>query len=497
MNFHLIMDFAHELVEFVKEWYWIPLLILYFGVISTILIENRNPTKTISWVLVIVFLPFLGLLLYYLFGQKFNKVRRIKRVNQAQAVRLKKEWQSLEPYMEKDIARIKERIGNLSRVFIFLKNERLSSPTTGNRVQLLINGEQKFSELLSSLTNAKHSIHVEYYIYELDDIGSAILDILNKKAEEGVVVRLMVDSIGSSAMVKRMKRFKKTKILFKPFMPVNFTSLANSNYRNHRKIVVVDGEVGYVGGINISDRYINQSESSSTRFWRDTSVKIEGPAVNMLQVGFWNSWNLADGHPFLLHEGYLRSIPLEKKCGDASVSFVSSDPASLGPYNMEAILIAIGEADKKIQLVTPYYIPSDELATALQVAAAAGIEVELMLPKKSDSYIVQHASLSFIKPLLERGVKVYFYTKGFIHAKTISIDEKLSFIGTVNLDIRSFYINYEIAAVISDAALCRQLDRQFETDKMSCERITLTKWKRRKTWKRGLDSVCRLLAPLL
>ncbi|KGE15801.1 phospholipase D/transphosphatidylase [Sphingobacterium deserti] len=492
-----VMEHLQPILEFIQHWYWIPLLLFYFGVISTILIENRNPTKTISWVLVIVFLPIMGLLLYYLFGQKFNKVKRIKRINQAQAIRLKKEWQHLEPYMEEDILHIATKIGSLSRVFTFLKNERLSSPTVGNKVALLINGEAKFPALLGSIRAAKHSIHLEYYIFELDGIGLQVLNALEAKAGEGVQVRLLVDSFGSPDLIKYMAKQAQSKILFKPFMPVTFTSLANSNYRNHRKIAVIDAAVGYVGGINISDRYINSEEGNNDAYWRDTAVKIEGPAINMLQIGFWNSWNLADGRPFLLSDGYLRSIPSDEKRGEAATSFVSSDPASAAPYNMEAILTAIGEADKKIQLVTPYYIPSDELATALQVAAAAGLQVELMLPEKSDSYIVQHASLSFIKPLLERGVQVYFYKKGFIHAKTINIDGKLSFIGTVNLDTRSFYINYEVAAVISDPELCSQLENQFDLDKLDSERMTLREWKKRKAWKRGLDSVCRLLAPLL
>ncbi|MFD1771101.1 cardiolipin synthase [Sphingobacterium suaedae] len=491
-----MMETVHLVLSFIKQWYWIPLLALYLGVISTILIENRNPTKTISWVLVIVFLPVVGLIFYYLFGQKFRKVKRIKRVNHAQAIRLKKEWEGLEPYMEEDIRRIRERIGDLSRVFTFLKNERLSSPTIGNHVELLINGEQKFPDILETLKQARHSIHLEYYIFELDRIGLELLNILEERAQSGVFVRLLVDSFGSPALVKYLSTSTQTKILFKAFMPVTFTSLANSNYRNHRKIAVIDGKVAYVGGINISDRYIN-ADTNTHVYWRDTSLKIEGPAVNMLQISFWNSWNLADGRPFLLNEGYLHRIPFEEKKGNAAVTFVSSDPGSNGPYNMEAILMGMGEADKKIQLVTPYYIPSDELATALQIAAAAGIEVELMLPERSDSYIVQHASLSFIKPLLERGVKVYFYKRGFIHAKTINIDGKLSYIGTVNLDTRSFYINYEIAAIVSDERLCRQLEEQFEVDKQNCEMMTLVEWKKRKTWKRGLDSICRLLAPLL
>lgn len=491
------MEVFNSFLLFLKEWYWIPVLLLYIGMISTILIENRNPAKTMAWIMVIVFLPIIGLLIYYFFGQQFSKVKEIKKGNHMQHLRMEKEWRRLLPYMRKDMEQIRERIGNLSRVFTFLKNERLSSPTVGNRVKLFTNGEEKFPDFVEALNNATHSIHLEYYIYELDNIGRQVLDILEKKAEEGVVIRLLLDSIGSSAMVRLMRRNKTTKILFNECMPVTFTSLANSNYRNHRKVAVIDGEIGYIGGINISDRYINDPVYREQVYWRDTSVRIEGPAIKLLQISFWNSWNLADGEPFKLEEGYIHSDSDTAKVGTADVSFVSSDPGSLGPYNMEAILMGIGEADKSIRLVTPYYIPSDELSTALKIAAAAGIDVELMLPEHSDSYVVQHASLSFIKPLLERGVKVYFYKKGFIHAKTITIDGKVSYIGTVNLDIRSFYINYEIAAIISDENLCAQMELQFEKDKLDSELMTLMQWKRRKAWKRGIDSLCRLLAPLL
>jgi len=492
------MEHVQSVIDFVRAWYWLPLLLLYVGIISPMLIENRNPAKTISWVLVIVFLPALGLGLYYLFGQKYTRERRIKRVNGRQAVRLKKEWERLEPFMERDMKSISERIGNLSRVYAFLKNERLSFPTLGNEAKLLINGEAKFADLLNSLRNARHSIHMEYYIFEPDQIGLEILQLLEAKAADGVPVRLLADSLGSSALVKHMRRKRNTKIMFRAFRPVTFASLANSNYRNHRKITVVDGKVGYIGGINIADRYINDRPTGGNQvYWRDTAVRICGPAVNMLQISFWNAWNLADGQPFVLHDGYLQGAADGGGPGNAAVSLVASDPGSAGPYNMEAILVAMGEADRKIQLTTPYYVPSDELATALKIAAASGITVELMLPHRSDSYIVRHAGMSFVKPLLERGVRVYFYKKGFMHAKTVNIDGKVSFIGTVNLDTRSFFINYEAAAVISDERLCAQLERQFERDKRDCHLMTLKEWKKRKVWKRAVDSLCRLLAPLL
>lgn len=492
------METLKPFVDFALSWYWVPLLVLYAGVISAILIENRNPTKTIAWILVIIFLPFIGLILYYFFGQKFVKVQKIKKINKQQSLRLEKQWELLDPVMESFIQDIHAEIGYLSKVFRLMKRERLSSPTLNNSVRLLVNGEEKFEALKNDLRNAKHSIHMEYYIFQPDHVGLEILNLLEEKATEGVKVRLIVDSFGSPDLVKYMRRMKTSRIDFHAFLPVTFTSLANSNYRNHRKIVVIDGMIGYVGGINISDRYSNTSSNRTASYWRDISLRIEGLAINMLQINFWSSWNQTDGEPFLLEDGYLHMIRVNKDVGgEAGVGFVSSDPASPGPYNMEAMLIAIGEANTHLRLCTPYYIPSEELERALIIAAASGVKVELMIPATSDSYFVQHASFSFLKPLLERGVEVFLYKKGFLHAKTMTVDGKLTFIGTVNLDIRSFYINYEIAAVVSDSALCLQAEELFDLDKLDCDVLTLEQWKSRPRWKRGVDSVCRLMAPLL
>ncbi len=494
------MDIHEVLLSFwdiLINWYWLPLIFLYTGVVSTILIENGNPTKTIAWILVIFFIPIGGLIFYYFFGQKFVKVKKIKKINKQQAVKLEKRWRELDPIMEMFIEDIHEEIGNLSKVFRLMKKERLSIPTLNNDVQLLINGEQKFPKFKEDLLQAKHSIHMEYYIFEVDNIGLEILDILEQKAASGVVVRLLVDSFGSPAFVKYMRKQKNSKIIFYPFLPVTFTSLANSNYRNHRKIAVIDGVIGYIGGINISDRYINQPNSNSL-YWRDTSLRLKGNVVNMLQINFWSSWNQTDGEPFLLEEGYLRlSKDKSLNCGTAGAGIISSDPASLGPFNLEALLLAIGEAQRTVRLCTPYYIPSQELERALIVAASSGVEVELMIPAYSDSFFVRHASFSYLKPLLERNVKVYLYNKGFLHAKTVTIDDKLTFIGTVNLDTRSFYINYEISSVVSDVTLCLQVQSQFEMDKIDSTLLTLKSWQSRPRMDKAIDSVCRLLAPLL
>lgn len=489
-----IVQTLHQIGAFIYQWYWIPLLLVYVAIIATILIENRNPTKTIAWIMVIVFVPIVGIVIYYFFGQKFKKIKIFRGQNQEKHVRLLKVWDRLVPIMDHNLEVLKQSLGPLSRVFTFLKNQRIAPPSLHNHVELLINGEQKFPELFRAIREATHHIHLEYYIFDPDDIGRALITLLEEKASAGVTVRVIADAFGSPKLRRRRKRFTTAGIQFIPFMPVTFTSLANGNYRNHRKIAIIDGHTAFVGGINISDRYVNNGRYPL--YWRDTAVKIQGDAVNVLQTHFWMNWHLAEGEPFDLRDGYFHTTPAGP-VGGAAVSFAFSDPGSNAPYNMEAMLLGIAEAAHTISICTPYFIPSEELSTALQLAAASGVRVELMLPARSDSFIVQHASFSFLKPLLERGVIVYLYEKGFIHAKTICIDGRLAYIGTVNLDIRSFYINFEVSAIINDLGLCAQLDTQFETDKADSTLMTREIWMQRHRWKRGMDSLCRLLTPLL
>ncbi len=484
----------HQVGNFVSQWYWLPLLLVYLAIIATILIENRNPSKTIAWIMVIVFLPVIGMVIYYLFGQQFKRMKILKVQEKEKHIRLLRVWDRLNPIMDENIQVLHRAIGPLSRVFTFLRNQRIAPPSLHNEATLLINGERKFPELLQAIRTARHHIHLEYYIFETDGIGEEVIGLLAEKASAGVSVRLIADAFGSPGLKWKRNGLAKAGIQVISFMPVRFSSLANSNYRNHRKIAIIDGQTAFVGGMNISDRYRN--DGKSPLHWRDTAVKLVGEAVNVLQMQFWLNWHLADGQPFELRDGYFHTAPAEPQ-GSAAVTFAFSDPGSPAPFNMEAMLIGIAEATDRVRVCTPYFIPSDELSTALQLAAASGVKVELMMPAESDSFIVQHASFSFLKPLLQRGVSVYLYKKGFLHAKTLSIDGKLAYIGTVNLDIRSFYINFEVSAIISDEGLCRQLDEQFECDKQASERLTMETWMTRPRWKRGADSICRLLAPLL
>lgn len=487
------MDNFLHIWNFVTEWYWLPLTLVNITAFIAILIENGKPEKTIAWLLVIVFLPVIGVVLYYFFGQKFQKDKYFKKLDRRYNVKLEERWNDLQPFIEKEIALTETYDDHLNDAFEYLVHTRNSIPTSNNKIELLVNGEEKFPLLIKDLKNAKHHIHLEYYIFENDAIGSQILDILAIKATEGVHVRLIIDDFGSSKLAKQKKHFETLGIAFEIFLPVRFSSLANSNYRNHRKIAVIDGEIGYVGGINISDKYINPN--TFNLFWRDTSLRIEGDAVKMLQIQFWLHWQSISLNNFNLNEKYFPTLPI--KYSKLPVTFAFTSPGNTIPYVMESMILSILSAKKCVQLCTPYFIPTEAFKTALLIVISKGIDVSLMIPAEGDSTIVQAATLSFLKPFMERGLKVYLYHKGFIHSKTICIDGLLSYVGTTNLDSRSFIINFELSALVLDENLAQQLMKQFEKDLLDCTLFTVALWKNKKWYYRAFASICRLSAPLL
>lgn len=484
-----------QIWNFIKEWYWIPLLIIYAGVILTILGENRDPAKSLAYILVLLFVPVLGLVVYYFVGRKpvfkktvFEKKRLVDRQ------KLKEYYHELKPEMEERLLMLQEEIGEMSLPFRYLYNENQSLISRGNKITLLNNGEEKFPLFFKAIETASSHIHLEYYMLTADDIGSRLTDLLIRKKQEGVEVRIIVDDVGSNKIEDIPKRLKKAGISIVKTMPVAFTSLANTNYRNHRKIAVIDWKTGFIGGINLDDRYLNNGKHKL--YWRDVSVKIDGAAVKLLQVQFLLSWFFSGGtDDFGKAEIYLTGG--SKTEGNAIISFAASGPDTSASYVMETILIAINQARKSIKITTPYFIPTDQLVSALVIAASKGVQVDLILPEQSDSFIVQHASFSFIKPLLQRKVNVFLYRKGFLHSKTISIDGSLAFVGTVNMDTRSFFLNFEIMSVVYEPAFCDSLERSFEKDKNDSRRISLEYWKSRPVIQRGFDSICRLMAPLL
>jgi cardiolipin synthase len=488
------MYFWNLFFDNTHQWYWVvPFILAYVGVILTILLDNKNPTKSIAYIMLLALVPVLGLVVYYFFGRDYRKQRIFNLKGAVDSPVIETFWSDHRIEFERRFEITEKRFGDLIAPARLIFNQHQGILTEGNSVKLLVNGEAKFPEVLKELENAKHHIHMEYYIFSYDDIGKKIVDVLIRKAKAGVEVRIIIDDFGSPKNKRMVKRLRKAKVKVHRFMPVAFPFLAQANFRNHRKIIVIDGRVGFEGGINIDDRYVNSGKHEL--YWRDTHLKFEGPLVNLLQLQFLLSWHFTAKQRFPFECPYFGNE--FNNVGEATATLVASGPDSPRPYCMEAILAAINQAKVRIWIVTPYFIPTDQIITALQIAASNGVDVRMILPGKSDSHIVKHASLSYIRPLLHSGIKIFFYEKGFAHAKTMTFDSKVSIIGTANMDTRSFYINFEIVAIIYDEKLCTEVDKSFINDLKHCKEVTFKEWSKRSIFNRLLDSICRLLTPLL
>ncbi|OMP31250.1 cardiolipin synthase [Mangrovimonas sp. DI 80] len=486
------------MIEIVKDNFWTIILVLNYllaaSAAATILSKNINPTKTISYILTLVFFPFLGLIVYYFFGQEYrkNKIFNRKHILNQNIIK------SLERDFELDFGqRIKldHFLGDKIKLVNLLKKSENSPLTLKNDVELLINGDVTFDYLFKDLKAAEDHIHLEYYIFNDDDIGSEIIDILCEKANKGLSVRFSFDSVGSKLSRVTRKKLRESGVEFYPFMPVLFKKFTSKmNYRDHRKIVIIDGKVGYLGGINVADNYLNNRKENK-HFWRDTHIKLTGEAVKPLQVHFLTNWEFVSGQTFKVSKNLFPEAVATN--GEVAVQIAASGPDTDWANIMEAIFTAINTADEYVYITTPYFIPNEQIITALQVAAKSGVDVRLLIPKISDSWTAKYASNSYLETLMEADVKVYRYTKGIIHAKTITVDGVFSSIGTSNMDYRSFNINFEINALIYNKELSRQLENQFMEDLKDAERVDFERWKARPFHQRAKEAYCRLWSPLL
>jgi len=479
--------------EFIKPWIWIPLGIAYIGIIFVVILENRNVNKALSYIVILIFVPVLGLIVFYFFGRDYRKRIRFKFKNEHDIKTIKEFREELIENQENALKHLKTEFGSLSKPARMLISEHSSFLLSGNETKLLINGEEKFPEVISALKSATHHIHLEYYIFSDDEVGKEILNILIEKSKIGIEIRILVDGAGSSDLGTIPKKLEEYGIKLYRFMPVRFKNLASTNYRNHRKMIIIDGKIGFIGGLNIDERYLNNGKHKL--YWRDTHLKIEGPAVNILQLVFSTDWRYVSKKLLPLAEPYFnKQLNHSEK---SPITIIASGPISMRPYGMDSMVSLIHNAKKSIKITNPYFIPSDELKSALITAALSGIDVKIILPGISDSTIVQRASYSYFKPLLYYGVNIYQYQKGFIHAKTMTVDDKTSMVGSFNTDIRSFYINHEASALVYDKELTRQLNKQFDEDLGYSTKLDYYSWKNRSINNRLLDSLCRLITPLL
>lgn len=454
------------------------------GVVLLVLLENRNPLKTIPWVIVLIFVPGIGLIFYYFFGRENRRLRIITR-------RIYKRFRK-QVHIEnqpQDLNVVPKEYLPLARL---LNNSNYSAIFSGSDVSVFTNGKDKFNALLEDIANARHHIHLQYYIFKDDRIGHSIKDALLKKIQEGVEVRVIYDDMGSwNTKNKFFDEMKSGGIEVYPFLKVAFPILTSKvNYRNHRKVVTIDGKIGYIGGMNIADRYV---EGNQLGCWRDTHFRITGPGVYGLQASFLLDW-YSISNQLLKGKDYYPELPTSS---DMKMQVVMSGPTTQWRTLMQAFIFCISNAKKRIYIQTPYFLPTEALNQALQMAALGGIDVRLMIPKRSDTRSAQMATHSYVDKMLKAGVRVYLYNKGFLHSKLLLIDDMLTCFGSSNFDFRSFEHNFEINAFAYQQDFAQRMGHIFEEDIHDCEEVTYPNWRKRPITRRLIESFMRLFAPLL
>nr|WP_275984126.1 cardiolipin synthase [Paenibacillus hamazuiensis] len=461
---------------------------------TVIFLERRNVGTTWAWLMILLFLPGLGFILYLMVGQNLSK-RKIYRVPQAQLEHMASliEIQK-EDFKERRIAFNDPSVSEY-RDFIYMNlTGGHSFFTQDNRVVIYTEGGPKFDALLQRIEEAQDHIHLMYYIVRDDLIGTRVMDLLTRKAKEGVEVRFLYDDIGSAGIPRRyFQEFKEAGGMVAAFFPsripyVNF----RLNYRNHRKLAIIDGKYGFIGGFNIGDEYLGLDPRFGE--WRDTHLQIHGSAVFQMQVQFILDWNLASERKLKTTARYFVQ---ERHEGSEGVQVLSSGPNNDREQIKNAYIKLIHSAKEKLYLQTPYFVPDESVLTALKLAALSGVDVRLMLPGKPDSLVVYWASYSYLGDLLRAGARCFFYEKGFLHAKTIVADGKVGSVGTANIDIRSFKLNFEVNAFIYGGATATQLTDIFERDMAYCTELTLDMYERRPRTAQVKESLTRLLSPLL
>ena len=462
--------------------------VIYFGVvigtIAVVILDNRNPVKTIAWVLVLLFLPLIGLIIYFFFGRT---ERREKIISNKSYSRLLKKPRA--EYLAQDQVDIPTKYNSL---ISFFKRTNQAYPYEGNAVTFYSDGYSKLQALMQEIYKAKEHIHIQYYILMDEAIGYLLRDLLIDKAKQGVDIRVIYDDVGSWKTKNIFfDEMRDAGIEVRSFLRVRFPLFTSKvNYRNHRKIVVIDGRIGFVGGMNIADRYLN---GGPWRNWRDCHLKIEGKAVHGLQTAFLLDWFFVD-HTLLTTSKFFPRIEHQ---GESLMQIVTSEPISPWKEIMKGLTMAISNAQEYFYIQTPYFLPTEPIMNALNSAALAGVNVRLMIPKFADSKITHYGSLSYIKEALEAGVKVYFFEKGFLHSKLMVSDDCFSSVGSTNIDFRSFEHNFEINAFMYDQESAKSVKEIFLRDQRNSTQIFLKNWEKRPFTQRVVESTVRLLAPLL
>lgn len=472
--------------------HWIFLLIYIMVIVSiivTILMDNRQPAKTMAWVMVLLFVPIAGIILYIFFGQNTRKMRFI---SQRSLDQLSKR-QMLE-FVEQRELRMPDKFQSLVRLFT---NQSLALPFKDNEAEFYTDGYQFFPALLQSISRARHHIHLETYIFDDDPLGRLIADALIQKAKEGVEIRIIYDDVGCwrvpSAFFERMK---KAGIDVCAFMPVKFPAFTSKvNYRNHRKVCVIDGIEGFTGGINIALRYV-KGMRNGTLPWRDTHMRLRGSIVYALQRAFLVDWYFVD-RTLVTNRTYYPPMPW-KISNDCLAQMVTSSPIAPWPDIMQGYVRILLEAKSYVYMESPYFLPTEPVLFAMRTAALTGVDVRLMVPRHSDSHLLEWASLSYVVETLAAGVKIKLYEGGFNHSKLLVADDEVSTCGSTNIDFRSFENNFESNVFFYDRQMALRIKELYMADEaQSVDFNDVDTLRHRPYLHRLTESLFRLLAPLL
>lgn len=471
------------------------LILNIFLAIALIFMERRDASSTWAWIMILFFIPILGFGIYLLFGRKLRRktLFRWEGKNQIGIDKLIDfQMEAIEDdsfdFRLDDASQFKELI------VMHLHNNQ-AVLTQDNKVEIFNDGREKFDALIHDIENAKDHIHIQYYIFRLDNLGQQIYQLLLEKAKQGVKVRILYDDTGSRSLRKR--HFKelielggRVEAFFPAILPLINPRM---NYRNHRKIVVIDGRIGYIGGFNVGDEYLGLNKKFG--YWRDTHLRIEGSSVHPLQTRFILDWNQAStDHDIEYSDRFFPAIPMK---GSVGLQIISSGPDSEWEQIKYGYLKLIMMAKRYIYIQSPYFIPDASFMDTLRIACLSGIDVRIMIPNKPDHIFVYWATYSYVGELIKAGAKVYIYENGFLHTKMIVIDDEASTVGTANIDVRSFKLNFEVNAFIYDRETSHQLAELFEEDMKLSTEMTWELYEERTKMIKFKESLARLISPIL
>ncbi|MBT2571709.1 cardiolipin synthase [Planococcus sp. ISL-110] len=462
---------------------------------ALVFLERRDASSTWAWLLVLFFIPILGFFIYLLLGRQLRRKTLFKpEGNKRIGI------ESLIAHQMNELHDGSFQFKNANTrnysdlIYLHLRNNG-ALLTQDNSIKIFNDGREKFDSLLQDIENATNHIHMQYYIFRLDELGTRIVEALTEKAKEGVKVRLLYDDMGSRSLSKRhFKKFLEAGGEVETFFPSIFPIInPRLNYRNHRKIVVIDGQVGYIGGFNVGDEYIGLSRKFG--YWRDTHLRIEGSALHPLQTRFIRDWNQASTHHDIEYEEFF--FPVKPERGNTSMQVVSSGPDEEWEQIKDGYLKLINLARESIYIQTPYFIPDASFYDAIRIAALSGIDVRIMIPNKPDHPFVYWATYSYTGQMLRAGARVFIYDNGFLHTKMIVADHKASTVGTANIDVRSFKLNFEVNAFIYDEKVSSDLAELFHRDVKLSTELTYEMYLDRTRLIKTKESIARLLAPIL